>query len=48
LFDWRPKKMLRALKPRADPKGVRFGPAVILEDLSERVTGFPAFRFGAE
>jgi len=29
--------MLRALKPRADPKGVRFGPAVILEDLSERV-----------
>jgi hypothetical protein len=37
LFDWRPKKMLRALKPRADPKGVRFGPAVILEDLSERV-----------
>jgi hypothetical protein len=37
LFDWHPKKMLRALKPSDNPKGVRFGPAAILEDLSERV-----------
>jgi hypothetical protein len=37
LFDWHPKKMLRALKPGEGPKGVRFGPAAILEDLSERV-----------
>jgi hypothetical protein len=37
LIDWHPKRMLRALKPGADPKGVRFGPAAILEDLSERV-----------
>jgi hypothetical protein len=37
LFDWHPKKMLGALKPGADPKGVRLGPAVILEDFSERV-----------
>lgn len=29
--------MLRALKPSDNPKGVRFGPAAILEDLSERV-----------
>jgi hypothetical protein len=37
LFDWHPRKMLRALKPSDGPKGVRFGPAAILEDLSERV-----------
>jgi hypothetical protein len=37
LFDWHPKKMLRALKPSEGPKGVHFGPAAILEDLSERV-----------
>jgi hypothetical protein len=37
LFDWHPKNMLRALKPSDNPKGVRFGPAAILEDLSERV-----------
>jgi hypothetical protein len=37
LFDWHPKQILRALKPSADPKGVRSGPAAILEDLSERV-----------
>jgi hypothetical protein len=29
--------MLRALKPSEGPKGVRFEPAAILEDLSERV-----------
>src|ERR1700688_1669812 len=29
--------MLKALKPSEGPKGVRFGPAAILEDLSERV-----------
>ena len=37
MFDWHPRKMLRALKPSDGPKGVRFGPAAILEDLSERV-----------
>jgi hypothetical protein len=37
LFDWHPKNMLRAFKPSDNPKGVRFGPATILEDLSERV-----------
>jgi len=37
LFDWHPKKMLRALKSDEGPKGDRFGPAAILEDLSERV-----------
>jgi hypothetical protein len=37
LFDWHPKKMLRALKSGEGPKGDRFGPAAILEDLSERV-----------
>jgi hypothetical protein len=42
LFDWRPRKMLRALKPSADPKGVPFGPAAILEDLSERVPRYLA------
>src|SRR6202051_4808229 len=29
--------MLKALKPSEGPKGVRFGPAAIVEDLSERV-----------
>ena len=37
MFDWHPRKMPRELKPSANPKGVRFGPAAILEDLSERV-----------
>ena len=37
MFDWHPKKLLKALKPSEGPKGVRFGPAAILEDLSERV-----------
>jgi hypothetical protein len=37
LFDWHPKNVLRALKPSDNPKGGRFGPAAILEDLSERV-----------
>jgi hypothetical protein len=37
LFDWHPKNLLRALKPSDSPKGVRFGPAAILQDLSERV-----------
>jgi hypothetical protein len=37
LFDWHPKKMLKAFKSSEGPKGVRVGPAAILEDLSERV-----------
>jgi hypothetical protein len=37
LFDWHPKKMLTAFKPSEGPKGIRFGPAAILEDLTERV-----------
>jgi hypothetical protein len=37
LFDWHPKKMLTAFKSSEGPKGIRFGPAAILEDLTERV-----------
>ena len=37
MFDWHPKNMLRVFKPSDNPKGVRFGPATVLEDLSERV-----------
>jgi hypothetical protein len=37
LFDWHPKQILRALRPSEGPKGVRPGPAAVLEDLSERV-----------
>jgi hypothetical protein len=37
LFDWRPRKMIEALKPSERSKGDCFGPAAILEDLSERI-----------
>ena len=37
MFDWHPKKMLTAFKSNEGPKGIRFGPAAILEDLTERV-----------
>jgi hypothetical protein len=37
LSNWHPLQVLRALKPNEGPKGARFGPDAIFEDLSESV-----------